>query len=73
MALRLLGKDPNSGNNQSPTVWDDGETYIIQGWRITSPSVLAEIGEVPPDETVVRLPKRMMRFFPEVSGEVDLV
>ncbi|MGH3683062.1 MAG: hypothetical protein ACRDT2_22775 [Natronosporangium sp.] len=73
MALRLLGRDPASGNNQSPTVWEDGDAYVIQGWRITSPTVLAEIGDIPADETVLRLPKRMMRFFPEVGGEVDIV
>ena len=68
MALRFLGKDPDSGHLQSPTVWDDGDCYVIQGWRITNPAELAEIGEIPAHETVVRIPKRMMQFFPEVSG-----
>ena len=67
MTLRFLGKDPNSGNNESPTVWDDGDSYVIQGWRITDPAVLAEIGDVPAQETVLRFPKRMMRFFPEAE------
>jgi hypothetical protein len=26
------------------------------------------VGEIPAHETVVRIPKRMMPFFPEVSG-----
>jgi hypothetical protein len=67
----FLGKDPDSGANGSPTVWDDGESYVIQGWRITDEATLAEIGEVPSHETVVRIPKRMMGFFPEVGGGVD--
>lgn len=71
--LRFLGKDPNSPMNGSPTVWEDGETYVIQGWRITDPAVLAEIGEVPDHEAVLRLPKRMMQFFPEVNGNGDHV
>jgi hypothetical protein len=68
MALRFLGKDPNSETTNSPTIWDDGDSYVIQGWRITEAADLAEIGEVPAHETVVRIPKRMMPFFPEVNG-----
>lgn len=68
MALRFLGKDPESPVNDSPTLWDDGDCYVIQGWRITDDATLAEVGDVPEHETVLRLPKRMMRFFPEVNG-----
>jgi len=41
---------------------------VVQGWRITDEATLAEVGDVPPDETVVRIPKRMLQSFPEVSG-----
>ena len=44
MALQFLGKDPGSEYNGSPTVWDDGDCYVIQGWRITDVGTLAEIG-----------------------------
>lgn len=67
MALRFLGKDPNSPINNSPTIWDNGDSYVIQGWRIADPDVLREIGEIPDHETVLEIPKRMMQFFPEVS------
>jgi hypothetical protein len=67
MALRFLGIDPETQHGGSPTVWDDGDCYVIQGWRITDAAVLAEIGEIPAHETVLRIPKRMMQFFPEVS------
>jgi hypothetical protein len=68
MALRFLGKDPGSEFNNSPTIWDDGDGYVIQGWRVTDPADLAEIGDVPAHETLVRIPKRMMPFFPEVNA-----
>lgn len=69
MSLQFLGKDPESEYNGSPTVWDDGDCYVIQGWRITDRGSLAEIGEVPAHEIVLRLPKRMMQFFKEVSHD----
>jgi hypothetical protein len=42
---------------------------VIQGWRITDPGTPAQIGTVPGHETVLRLPKRMMPFFKEVSDD----
>jgi hypothetical protein len=68
MALRFLGKDPDSDQGQSPTVWEDGDSYVVQGWRITDAATLAEVGDVPAHEAVVRIPKRLMPVFPEVSG-----
>jgi hypothetical protein len=68
MVLRFLGKDPDSLQGQSPTVWDNGDTYVVQGFRITDPSLLTDVGEIPPHEAVVEIPKRMLQFFPEVNG-----
>ncbi len=68
MTLRFLGKDPESDHGQSPAVWADGDCYVLQGWRITDEATLAEVGDVPPHETVLRIPKRMLQFFPEVTG-----
>ena len=68
MALAFLGKDPNSDTSNSPTIWDDGDSYVIQGWQVTDRADLAVIGDVPEHEAVVRIPKRMMPFFPEVSA-----
>lgn len=67
MTLRFLGKDPESPGNDSPTIWDRGDAYVIQGWRITDQATLGEIGDIPPHETVLAIPKRMMQFFPEVT------
>ncbi|MCC5582025.1 hypothetical protein IMZ11_41145 [Microtetraspora sp. AC03309] len=71
MALRFLGKDPDSPSGDSPTIWEDTEAgeYVIQGYIVTSVDTLATVGELPNGETVLRLPKRMMQFFPEVNGD----
>ena len=67
MALRFIGIDPNTDGDNCPTVWLDQATgdYILQGWRITEPETLAEIGDIPDRETVMRFPRRMARFFLE--------
>jgi hypothetical protein len=69
MALRFLGKDPGSPSGGSPTLYyDDGDdTYVVQGWKVTDPAVLAQM-DIPDHETVVRIPRRMTQFLPEVSG-----
>ncbi|MDT0347625.1 hypothetical protein [Streptomyces litchfieldiae] len=69
MTLHRLGKDPESPDGKSPTVYLDDETgnYILQGWRVTDSERLAQM-EIPDHETVIEFPKRMMQFFPEVSG-----
>ncbi len=42
MALRYIGKDPDSPNNGSPTVWVDEEdgSLVLQGWKITDEATL---------------------------------
>ncbi|MEZ0092868.1 hypothetical protein [Streptacidiphilus sp. EB129] len=69
MTLHKLGKDPESPNNGSPTVYldDETDTYVLQGWKVTDPDRLAEL-VVPEHETVIEFPRRMMQFFPEVNG-----
>lgn len=71
MSLRFVGKDPESPNNGSPTVWVDEEdgSIVLQGWKITEDATLAAIGPVPGHETVVRLPRRMVPFLREVCGD----
>ncbi len=74
MTLRFVGKDPLTHVNGSPTVWLDETTgdYILQGWVITDAQTLAEVGQVPPGELVMRFPRRMTSFFPEVGdGDND--
>ncbi|WP_440072685.1 hypothetical protein [Streptosporangium sp. OZ121] len=68
MALRFLGKDPDSPDGDSPTVWEDGDDYILQGFTITDTATLQRVGDTTEDETLIRFPKRTMQFFPEVAG-----
>lgn len=49
-------------------MWEEGEDYIPQGFVITEPDILAEVGPLPQGETVIRFPKRMTQFFTEVAG-----
>jgi hypothetical protein len=73
MAPRFLGSDPDSPSGDSPSVWDDGDTYVLQGWRVTDPAVVADLlqaagrDHVPGHETLIRFPKRMMPLFGELS------
>jgi len=71
VTLRFVGIDPNTDGEHCPTVWVDELTgdYILQGWRIAEPGTLAEIGDVPDGETVMRFPRRMARFLREANGE----
>jgi hypothetical protein len=69
MALHKLGKDPESKNGGSPTVYYDDETdnYILQGWKVTDSARLSEM-DIPGHETVIEFPRRMVQFFLEVKG-----
>lgn len=66
MHVRYLGKDPESQEGQSPTLFAtdraDRKTYIIRGWKITDPQALAELGESPPGETEIEVPADVLRF-----------
>ncbi|GLZ16122.1 hypothetical protein Acsp04_63570 [Actinomadura sp. NBRC 104425] len=73
MTLEFLGKDPQSDDGQSPTVWRDPDTgdYVLRGWKIDA-QTRAAVGDDPPGELTMRFPARMMRFFPEVTGGTDV-
>jgi hypothetical protein len=74
MALRFIGKDPDSPNGDSPTVWDVGDNFVIQGWKVGDPGEIAELlraagqNAIPGHEAVIRFPKRLVHFFAEGSG-----
>jgi hypothetical protein len=64
MALRFLGRETGGGG--CPTLYEtDHGTFVIQGWGVTDATVLAALGAVPPHETVIEIPKRLMRHLPE--------
>ena len=63
MKLTFLGKD--STPNDSPTLYEtDRETYLVQGYVVTDPEALSQM-RIPAGETVVEVPKRLMRYLPE--------
>jgi hypothetical protein len=64
VTLRFLGR--STGGGGCPTLYEtDHGTFVIQGWGVTDPAVLAALGEVPGHETVIEVPKRLMRHLPE--------
>lgn len=74
MEIRFLGKDPESAEGDSPTLWAtdraDRRTYIAQGWVVTDPQVLASVGPVPSGEAVVEIPEDVLRFY-QLNQEAD--
>ncbi|MEU5428499.1 hypothetical protein AB0H73_23330 [Streptomyces olivoreticuli] len=70
MALRKLGKDPESKSGGSPTIYLDEEkdTYLVQGWKVEEGERLGQL-DLPGHEMVVEIPRRMVQFFLEVQGD----
>lgn len=70
MAIRKLGKDPESKSGGSPTVYLDEEkdTYLVQGLKVEEEERLEQL-DLPEHETVVEIPRRMVQFFLEVQGD----
>ncbi|MFI9380588.1 hypothetical protein [Kutzneria sp. NPDC052558] len=67
MRASFLGKDPESQEGQSPTLFatdrPDRVTYIAQGWRVTDPQALADVGPVPDHETLIEIPEEVLKFY----------
>jgi len=67
MHVKFLGKDPDSFGGNSPTLWatdrTDRKTYIGQGWIVTDPQVLAEIGPIPEGEAIIEIPEDVLKFY----------
>ncbi|WP_340561463.1 hypothetical protein [Streptomyces sp. GSL17-111] len=64
MALRFIAKDPESREDQCPSVWVDESTndIVVQGWWPDASTVeeCERVGSIPDTEGVVRLPARMV-------------
>jgi len=64
---RFLGKDSNSQVDNSPALFAtdrvDRTTYIVQGWRVTDPQALSDVGHVPEHEDLVEVPEEILRFY----------
>jgi hypothetical protein len=63
----FLGKDPESTEGASPTLFatdrTDRVTYIAQGWKVTDPQILADVGPVPDHETLIEIPEDVLKFY----------
>ncbi|WP_282703783.1 hypothetical protein [Streptomyces sp. CC219B] len=64
MALRMLGKDPNSPDGNSPTIYVDEEAdrYIVQGYNVVDEERLRQLN-LPAHEGAVEIPRYMVKFF----------
>lgn len=63
MQITLIGKDPDSNPTGSPTVYrTDRGSWIVQGWMVGDPKVLAEMN-LPDGETAVEIPDRIVHYF----------
>jgi hypothetical protein len=70
MKLRFLGKE--SKPNDSPTLYaTDRGSYIVQGYVVTDPTILAPL-DLADDETLVEVPARLMAHLDKdgLSGEI---
>src|SRR5215468_6562243 len=67
MRAHFLGKDPTSSEGDSPTLFatdrTDRVTYIAQGWRVTDPQVLADVGPLPDHETLIEISEEVLKFY----------
>jgi hypothetical protein len=61
MSLRFLGGDTGSGG--SPRLYLDGDYYLVQGYVVTEPQLLAEL-DIPEGEAVVRVPPSLWNYLP---------
>ena len=67
MHAEFLGKDPDSTEGDSPTLFatdrTDRVTYIAQGWKVSDLQALADIGPVPDHETLSEIPEEVLKFY----------
>jgi hypothetical protein len=67
MRAKFLGKDPESTEGDSPTLFatdrTDRVTYIAQGWKVTNTQVLTDVGPVPDHETLIEIPEEVLKYY----------
>ncbi|MFF9849952.1 hypothetical protein [Streptomyces litmocidini] len=69
MSLRYVGKDPNSEEENCPSVLVDEQTrdYVLQGWTAddVTRTECEQFGPIAPNESVIRIPARMTELLKE--------
>lgn len=75
MHARFLGKDPDSQVDNSPTLFvtdrTDRRTFIAQGWKVTDPQALADVGPVPDHEGIIEIPEDVLKFYARAYQEQE--
>ena len=76
MHARFLGKDPDSQVDNSPTLFvtdrTDRRTFIAQGWKVTDPQALADVGPVPDHEGIIEIPEDVLKFYARAYQEQEV-
>jgi hypothetical protein len=71
MHLTFLGKE--SQPDESPTLFaTDQDSYVVQGWIVTDPEILAMIA-MSDDETIVEVPATLMAHLAKDGLNGDVV
>ncbi|MEU1076968.1 MULTISPECIES: hypothetical protein [unclassified Streptomyces] len=62
--LRKLSGDPDCKNGTCPTLWgtEDAEHYVVQGYVVTDPERLAQLG-LPDGESAVVVPASVLEEY----------
>jgi hypothetical protein len=56
MKLTFIRKTIKSGETNCPSLYrTDRDTFVVQGWRVSDPEMLAQL-DIPAHETVVEVP-----------------
>lgn len=67
MRAKFIGKDPKSDNDGSPTLFatdrTDRETFLVQGWKVSDRTALADVGEIPGHEDIVEVPVEILEMY----------
>ena len=66
MSIRFLGGDTGGGG--SPRLYQDGDDYLVQGYAVTDPELLAELN-VPDGEAVVRVPTSLWKYLASSTAD----
>jgi hypothetical protein len=66
LSLTFLGGD--TGDGGSPRLYQEGDDYLVQGYIVTEPELLAEL-DIPDGETVVRVPQSLWKYLPPGQRE----
>lgn len=67
MRAHFIGKDPESPDVNSPTLFatdrTDRKTFLVQGWKVSDNDALADVGEIPAHEDIVEVPYEILEMY----------